>query len=175
MLFGHFVHLFHYLIHSHLLICRSDLGHLHPPSSTDLPGQRCVFNIVHFSGTGGTEVGPSPMLCTERYPSLSHSATVMAVSCISQLESVMIGHQLASLQSVLQWTATDALRQTLCHLGSTISANTPFQAFEDRLPVIPSHGELFDACKVHMCILVKAPCLPQSHTGPPVEPDSLSH
>ena len=93
------------------------------------------------------------MLCTERYPSLSHSATVLA--CISQLESVMI----ASLQSVLQWTATDALRQTLCHLGSTISANTPFQAFEDRLPVIPSHGELFDACKVHMCILVKAPCL----------------
>ena len=90
MLFGHFVHLFHCLIHSHLLICRSDLGHLHPPSSTDLPGQRCVFNRVHFSGTGDTEVGPSPMLCTERYPSLSHSATVMAVSCISQLESVMI-------------------------------------------------------------------------------------
>ena len=78
------------------------------------------------------------MLCTERCPTLSHPAKVREQSRVS----VMIGHQLASLQSVLQRTATNALRQTLCHLGSTISTNTPFQAFEDSLPVIPSHGEL---------------------------------
>ena len=147
MLFGHFVHLFHNLIHSHLLICRSDLGDLHRTSSTDLLGQRCVFNMVHFSGTGGTEVGPSAMLCTERCLSLSHSAQLMAVSYGSQLESVIVG-QHTSLQSVPQRTATNAIRQTLCHPASTITAHTPisarvvpFQAFENAFPAIPPCAE----------------------------------
>ena len=50
MLFGHFVHLFHHLIHSHLLICRSDLGHLHPSRRTDLPPESSVQLLRHTYG-----------------------------------------------------------------------------------------------------------------------------
>ena len=68
MPFGHFVHLFHYLKHSHLVICRYDLGHLHPPSRSDLPPVLSVQLLCH------------PFPKSARCP------------CISQFESVITGH-----------------------------------------------------------------------------------
>ena len=68
MPFGHFVHLFHYLIHSHLVICRYDLGHLHPPSRSDLPPVLSVQLLCH------------PFPKSARCP------------CVSQFESVITGH-----------------------------------------------------------------------------------
>ena len=84
MLFGHFVLLSHFLIHSHCLTCRYDLG----ASTKQNRSASCIV--------GPTSVPPVPEKCpslyTERCPSLSYSAKVMAVSRGSQLEPVIIGH-----------------------------------------------------------------------------------
>ena len=136
MLFGHFVHLFHYLIHSHLLICRYDLGRSHPPSRTDLPPVLLVQLLCHPFWRSAPCCAQSAVFPC-RIP-----AKVTAVSCISQSESVLIGH--APHFSLPPKGPPPMRFDKLCIIQAPFSPHLPHSvqgaAFEDALPAIPPWG-----------------------------------
>ena len=68
-----------------------------------------------------------PSLYTERCPSLSHSAKVMAVSRGSQLEPVIIGHA-PHFSRFLNGPPPMRSRQTLRHPGSALTTRAPICA-----------------------------------------------